>query len=362
MSSEDESGEKEFEPTQRKLDEERKKGEVPRSTDLNTAAAIGGLALVCVALGAPLLPAFAQPQMVLLDQAPEIAALFAQRATPLAGGLLAAVTLPLLPIFLIPMALVWAGLVAQRAVVFAPTKLAPKVSRISPIANAKNKFGRNGLFEFAKSLVKLVVISALLWQYLISRLEQIITSVHLGPGGGVLLLLWLVVEFLALVFVIMVVIGAVDFFWQRAEHQRRNRMSHKEMRDEIRQSEGDPFAKQKRRQRATEIATNQMLSRVAEADVVITNPTHFAVALRWDRGSLGAPVCLAKGVDEIAARIRERAIEAGVPIHADPPTARALHATLEPGDEVRPEHYEPVAAAIRFAEAIRRKARGRWQP
>ncbi len=362
MSEEDQSGEKEFAPTQHKLDEQRRKGEVPRSTDLNTAAAIGGLALVTFALGAPLLRAFVLPQVVLLDQAPDLAALVSERATPLVGGLMLAVALPLLPLFLVPMALVWAGLVAQRAVVFAPSKLAPKLSRISPVTNAKNKFGRNGLFEFAKSFVKLVVISALLWVFLVSRLERIITAVHLGAGGGVGVVLGLVVEFLALVFVIMLVIGAIDFFWQHAEHLRRNRMSHKEMRDEIRQSEGDPHAKQKRRQRGTEIATSQMLTKVAGADVVITNPTHYAVALRWDRSAPGAPVCVAKGVDEIAARIRERAQEAGVPIHADPPTARALYATLELGDEVRPGLYEPVAAAIRFAEAMRKKARNRWKP
>ena len=103
----------------------------------------------------------------------------------------------------------------------------------------------------------------------------------------------------------------------------------------------------------------QMMTDVPKADVVIVNPTHFAVALKWNRAPGSAPVCVAKGTDHVAARIRECARDAGVPIHSDPPTARALHASVEIGQEVQPEHYKPVAAAIRFAEDMRRKVRER---
>ena len=361
MSENDQSGEKEFEPTQRKLDEQRRKGEVPRSTDLNTAAAFAGLALSALAVGGASLAALGDTMVVLFDQAPMLAPLFASSGQTLSGGLLVAVAVPLLPFFVVPMVLVLASLFAQQAVILAPEKLKPKGSRISPLDNAKNKFGRNGLFEFAKSFVKLVVIAALLWLFVMSRMERIVATVYMAAGVAVTELLWLVIEFLGLVFLIMLVIGGIDFFWQRAEHLRKNRMSHKEMRDEQKQVEGDPHAKQKRRQRGAEIANNKMLAKVADADVVITNPTHYAVALKWDRSAPGAPVCVAKGVDEIAARIRERATEAGVPIHADAPTARALYAMVDLDAEIAPEHYQPVAAAIRFAEAMRRKARGRWQ-
>ena len=131
-------------------------------------------------------------------------------------------------------------------------------------------------------------------------------------------------------------------------------MSRKELTDETKNSEGDPHMKQQRRQKGVSIAMNQMLADVPEADVIIVNPTHYAVALKWDRLSPGAPVCVAKGVDLVAARIRERATEAGVPIHSDPPTARALHATLEIGQQVPHDHYKAVAAAIRFADRIRK--------
>ncbi|PSL15720.1 EscU/YscU/HrcU family type III secretion system export apparatus switch protein, partial [Shimia abyssi] len=120
---------------------------------------------------------------------------------------------------------------------------------------------------------------------------------------------------------------------------------------------GDPHIKQQRRQRAQEIATNQMLSDVPSADVIIVNPTHYAVALKWNRAPGEAPVCVAKGVDEVAKSIRECAHDAGVPIKSDPPTARALHAIVEIGHEVPPDLYRPVATAIRFAEAMRQKAK-----
>jgi flagellar biosynthetic protein FlhB len=136
-------------------------------------------------------------------------------------------------------------------------------------------------------------------------------------------------------------------------------MTRKEMTDEMKESEGDPHVKGQRRSRAIAIATNRMLADVDAADVVVVNPTHYAVALKWDRVRGDAPRCVAKGVDEVAARIRERATLAGVPIHRDPPTARALHASLEIGDEVARADWRAVAAAIRFAEKMRARARAR---
>ena len=359
MSTEEQGGEKEFEPTQRKLDEQRRKGEVPRSTDLNTAAAFLGLLLAALATGAGSLIGLADSALVLLDQAESLSAQFADNGRLSAGGLMVRVASAVAPVFVLPMLAVWAMLFAQRAVTFAPEKLQPKLSRISIISNARNKFGRKGLFEFAKSAVKLVIISTALWIFLMTRLPRVLGAMHLAPAMATGEQMRLVVEFLGLVFLIMVVMGAVDFFWQRAEHMRSNRMSHKELRDEHKQAEGDPYMKQQRRQRGQEIAAHQMLADVPKASVVIVNPSHYAVALQWSPTSAGAPVCIAKGVDEIAARIRERATEAGVPIHSDPATARALFATVRLGGEILPEHYRPVAAAIRFAEAMRKKARVR---
>ena len=166
-------------------------------------------------------------------------------------------------------------------------------------------------------------------------------------------------RFLFIVVLIAMVIGAIDAFWQRAEHHRKNRMTLKELRDEMKEVEGDPHVNAQRRMKAQELALNRMMQDVPGADVVIVNPTHYAVALKWSRASPGAPVCVAKGTDLVAARIREVAGEAGVPIHSDPPTARAVHAVVGIGEEIRADHYAAVAVAIRFAEDMRRKARAR---
>lgn len=358
MSHEDEA-EKEHDPSQRKLDEARRRGEVARSADLGVAAGYGGLLAVAAAGGAASLSAIGGAGMVLLDQAEALAPLVLAGGSAPAAGFAGAVALAAAPWFAAPALLVLAALFAQRALIFAPEKLRPRLSRIDPIATAKQKFGRNGLFEFAKSFAKLVLIAALLGWFMAGHLPHILAAQHLDPALATALLLGLVRDFLFLVLVTAAVLGAADYLWQHFEHRRRNRMSRKELTDEMKESEGDPHVKGRRRQRAWDIATNRMLAEVPQADVVIVNPTHYAVALKWRRGSRRAPVCLAKGTDEVAARIRAAAAGAGVPIHSDPPTARALHASVQIGREILPEHYRAVAAAIRFAERMRRRARER---
>lgn len=361
MSQDDEdSGEKEFEPTQRRLDEARRQGDVPNSHDLTTAAAYAGLVIAAFAFGAASIERLGTIGAAMLERADTLAPLMLTRSAPVAGGLFADAAGALVPWFALPCALAVAAVFAQNAWVFAPEKLAPRGSRISPIATAKHKFGPDGLFEFAKSAAKLAVISTVLWVYLGFRLPAVLGSVHLAPGPASALLGRLIIEFSMLVVVIFAAIGVLDFVWLRHSHRRNNRMSHKEMRDEMKQTEGDPHLRQTRRQRGYDIATNRMLVDVPKADVVIVNPTHYAVALQWDRQAGGAPRCVAKGTDEIAARIREAAATAGVPIHRDPPTARVLHASVAIGAEIRPEHYRAVAAAIRFAETMRARAGRSW--
>lgn len=357
--SEDDGTDKPHEATARKLDEARRKGELPKTADLTAVAAMAGL------LALALLPAGSVPGQValisraLLDRGERIGAQMLGGGSAAGGTLLRELGLALAPAALLPATLVLAVLFALRGLVFAPAKLAPKLSRISPMANAKQKFGPSGLFEFAKSTLKMVIYAVVLWAFLAGRLPGMMSAVAASPGQVLAELMRLVVEFLLLVAGIMAAIGALDYLFQRFDHLRRQRMSHQEMREEIKSAEGDPHVKHARRARATAIATNRMLDEVPKATVVVVNPTHYAVALRWSPADPGAPVCVAKGVDAVAARIRERAAAAGVPIHADPPTARALHASVEIGQEVRRAHYTPVAAAIRFAEAMRLKARQR---
>jgi flagellar biosynthetic protein FlhB len=244
-------------------------------------------------------------------------------------------------------------------VVFAAEKLAPKASRVSVLSNLRNKFGVDGLVEFAKAVVKLTAIATALFVYLSRRVDEIVGAAAADPRVIGALLTETLLALLAITAVIATVIGGADLVWQRISHARKLRMSLQEMKEEHRKSEGDGHVKAERRQRGQELALNQMLLDVPKADVVIVNPTHYAVALKWSRAKGSAPVCVAKGVDAVAARIRDVARTAGIPVHGDPATARALHATVEIGQEIRPEQYRAVAAAVRFADRLRRAAKGR---
>ncbi|SEN98987.1 flagellar biosynthetic protein FlhB [Pseudorhodobacter antarcticus] len=357
MSEDQSPSEKEHEPSQKKLDDARKKGEIPRSADLITAASYVGFFIAGSLLGGAALLKAGEAAKVLLGQADQLSTQMLAGAGNMTAGILATFALALSAFFLGPFFAAALMVVGQRSMMFTSSKLAPKLNRISPLAGFKNKFGRKGLFEFGKSTAKLLLISILLFAFLRFEAEGILGLIFLSPALSTALLMEKIMRFLALVALIASVIGGIDYFWQRMEHMRSNRMSRKEMEDEHKNSEGDPHMKAKRRQRAQEIATNSMLSDVAKADVVIVNPTHYAVALRWDKSSGRAPVCVAKGVDEIAARIREKAAEAAIPLHSDPPTARLLCANLAIGQEVHPDQYRAVAAAIRFAESLRTKMR-----
>ncbi|MCB2128890.1 MAG: flagellar biosynthesis protein FlhB [Rhodobacteraceae bacterium] len=358
--SENSDAEKEHEPSQKKLEDARKRGEVVKSPELSVAAAYAGLLLAAAGIGAPALLAAGSALETMIDRAEVVAPIIIGGGPALATGIVGASLVPLLPFFLGPAVAVLAVLFAQRAIVFAPEKLSPKLSRINPVANAKQKFGRGGLFEFAKSSAKLAIVSALLSIFLWRNMHRALTSQAQPPSAISAEAMTVIVEFLFLVLLISGSIAALDYLWQRSEFLRRNRMTRQEMLDELKQSEGDPHLRAQRRQRGEAIALNRMMADVPKADVVIVNPTHYAVALRWDRSSGRAPLCVAKGTDIVAGQIREAAAAAGVPIRSDPPTARAIFASVDIGAEIRPEHYAPVAAAIRFAEAMRLKARRRY--
>lgn len=362
MSDEDDT-ERPHDPSQNKLEKARERGEIPKSAELTAAVASAGFLMLTLLPGGWVAPELGALGYVLLDRADTIGPDLLSGGIAPASPVFLAVFWAMAPALLVPGGLVLATLFALRGLVFAPQKLAPKLSRISPLSNAKQKFGPSGLLEFAKSAVKLAIFCGLLWFYLWSRLPEILSTSALTGGLIVQTLGRLLVEFLAMIVGIMLLVGGVDTLFQHFDHRRQQRMSQKELRDEHKESEGDPHQKQHRRARAQEIASNRMLSDVPKASVIIVNPTHYAVALQWSMTQGGAPICVAKGVDETAAKIRELAAEHGIPIRSDPPTARALYATTKLGQEIAPEHYQAVAAAIRFAEAMRTKAgRHRAQP
>lgn len=358
MADEDEGSEKPFEATPRKIEEARKRGEVPISQDLITFSVYLGVLVIASLAGLWATSRIGSAMMTFLS-APEVLAeaVFGVGGRHGYDGVFWAVLGTIFVWFSLPFFLALFTAFVQGALVFAPTKLAPKLSRISPVSNAKQKYGREGLFNFFKSFFKLVVYSVVLGVVFRSRINEILVMPSLPVASNLALMAELCFRFLVAASIAILAISVADLAWQRAQFFRRQRMSLKELRDENKETEGDPHTKQARRQKAYDIATNQMLLEVPDADVVVVNPEHYAVALKWERSRGTAPTCVAKGVDEVAARIRTTAIENGVPIYRDPPTARALHSTVDLGEEIPVAHYRAIASAIRFADAIRDKAR-----
>ena len=357
---EDQGQEKSFEPTQRRLDQARERGDVPRSTDVNATASYLGLMAVMLAAGGATATRFVEKLAPFLGAADRLEGrILGPGGLQLSAGLLAEAAWAVAPLFIVPAALVLLSLLAQQAIVAAPDKLAPKLSRINPIETAKNKFGPTGLVEFAKSAAKMLAISTGVWLWLAAETPRLITLGAADARALPALLGDAMISLLTVIILIAGTIAAADYFWQRFDHQRKLRMSYEELKKDAKETEGDPYLRQARRRRAEELATNRMLLEVPKSDVVIVNPEHYAVALKWKRRPGAAPSVVAKGVDDVAASIRARAAEAGVPIHRDPPTARALYATVEIGREIPEEQYRAVAAAIRYAEDVRRRARER---
>lgn len=351
----DEQDDKQFDPTEQKLQRAREKGDIPRSTELNAAAMYLG---ACVTFGFAAIFAVRQwlpmaSRAMGADGWPVDGVFALGRSVAAYAGV--AITL----LAVVPAVLILVGLVTQRALIFSPEKLAFDIKRISPIKNARQKFGGDGLVQFVISLGKVVLVCAGGW-FLFSMLLDRIVSSALSGEAWITALATVLRQVLFLALAVSVIFTAPDMLWKWFDHRRKNRMSRKEMQDEFKDSEGDPHLKAARRQRAVDLAMKQMLTAVASADVVVVNPTHYAVALQWKRGSGKAPVCVAKGTDEVAARIRAKAREHGVPIWSDPPCARAIHAEVKIGQEIRREHFAAVATAIRFAEKMRQKAKAGW--
>lgn len=351
---------KQYDASEQKLRKAREQGDIPRSTELTAALMYLGAILCLIAAGGvglrywlPAAQQAASPEfgtgMVALADVFDIAGrLFQISALLLMFGLM------------IPAAIMLVGLIVQQGIVFSPQKLAFDIKRIDPMRNAAQKFGKSGLMNFAISASKAILVGVGAWFLLRGLLDMLsdaefMTDQQWVPGLGIVLR-----RVLLMALGISALFAVIDVLWKRHDHQMRNRMTRKEMEDEHKQNEGDPHLKAARRQKAIDIAMNKMLADVETADVVIVNPTHYAVALKWSRGSGHAPICVAKGMDEIAARIRERANAHKVPIWSDPPCARAIHAGVDIGDEIRPEQFAAVAAAIRFSEKMRQKARQGW--
>jgi flagellar biosynthetic protein FlhB len=234
--------------------------------------------------------------------------------------------------------------------------LRPDLSRLDPVQGMRRLFGVENLVEAGKSLLKIAVLGAAAWRVIASNLETLAAAPGRDPVVLPGLLLRQIVQLLIPLLLIQGVITAADLFWVRFRHARSLRMSRDEIRQETKETDGDPHVKAQRRQIRRARMRRRMMAAVPKATVVITNPTHYAVALAYDRAAHAAPRVVAKGVDEVAARIREVAAEHRVPVVANPPLARALY-RMELEAEIPAEHFQAAAEIIAYVWRLQGRMR-----
>jgi len=269
--------------------------------------------------------------------------------------LLPKIAMAVAPFFAVMIAAGVSGHMLQSRPSFSLDKIAPDFSKVSPLAGFKRLFGVEGWMNLVKGLAKIAVVGVAIWTQLWPErngLEAILSQSTAAVAGDMTRLLFKV---LMASLVSLGVIAGLDYFWQRMRFMARNRMSKQDVKEEYRQNEGDPTIKAKIRQLRHERARKRMMAAVPTASVVIMNPTHYAVALRYESGKMAAPVCVAKGIDALALRIRAVAEENDVPVVENPPLARALHAAIEIDDAVPPEHFKAVAQVIGYVMRLQGK-------
>jgi flagellar biosynthetic protein FlhB len=241
----------------------------------------------------------------------------------------------------------------QHRLVWSAESLKPKFSKISPGAGFKRIFGKQAAANFLKGLGKLIGLGAVMTMILWPERHRMEAMVKLDPAAMLGASTSLTIHLLGAVVAALAVVAIADYFFQYRSWFQRQKMSLQEIKEEFKQSEGDPHIKGKIRQLRQQRAKKRMMAAVPKASVIITNPTHYSVALSYERG-MSAPICVAKGVDNLAFKIREIAREHDIPIVENVPLARALYATVEIDQEIPTEHYHAVAEVIGYVMRLKR--------
>jgi flagellar biosynthetic protein FlhB len=355
MADEDDT-EKSEDPTQKRLDDALERGDVAKSQEVNTWFVLAGATLILLSFSGQMSTSLTTIMRGLIAHAHEIpvdGVGLVHMMRTVGMGTIAAIALPLSLLIFAAMA----GNMVQHRLVWSTEGLMPKLSKISPGAGFKRLFSKQAAANFLKGLIKLAlvgsVMSALLWP----KRHQLDGLVTMDPAIILILTKTLTLDMLGAVVAILAIVAAADYFFQYRTWYDRLKMSLREMKDEFKQSEGDPKIKAKIRQLRHQRMKKRMMTDVPKASVIITNPTHFAVALQYERG-MNAPICVAKGADNIALKIREIAAKHDIPIVENPPLARALYATVETDEEVPAEHYKAVAEVIGYIMRLRNGLRG----
>ena len=354
MSDTNDSASKTEDASPRKLQQARERGEVVKTPDVAPLFSLAAVASV-VAVGGgfmsrnlveTLTPFLAHPDAMSFDSNGGVAIMKSavMAAAPVVGVVMLAAC-----------AAGVAGNVIQTGLMFSPERLAFDPSKLSPMAGFKQVFGLDGFAQFLKSLLKVGLTGLLAWWVLNPHVSELEALASLEPAAMLTFAADILRRLVFAVAAFLLVVAGGDWFWQRQRFMHRMKMTKEEMKEDFKQSEGDPHIKARQRQLRNERARRRMMQQVPTATVVVMNPTHYAVALKYDQGDTPAPMCVAKGIDSLALKIREIAEEAGVPVLEDPPLARALYAAVEIDEIIPPAHYEAVAKIIGFILSAGRK-------
>jgi flagellar biosynthesis protein FlhB len=357
MSDENDSSDKTEDPTQKRLDDAHEKGDVAKSQEVNTWFVLAGATLVLSSFHgsigggilAPLRNLVANSWMIRTDGAGLMAL-----AQSLGYALIAALGVPFLMFAIAAIA----GNMIQHRLVWSGESLKPKFNKVSPGAGFKRIFGKQGVANFVKGLFKVIALGAVMTAVLWPERHRLEAMVRFDVSSIMVVTTSLTLQLMGAVVAMLAVVAIGDFFFQYRTWFERQKMSLQDMKMEYKQSEGDPHIKGKLRQLRQQRMKKRMMAAVPQASVIITNPTHYAVALRYERG-MPAPICVAKGIDTLALKIREIAGKHDIPIVENVPLARALHATVEVDGEIPVEHYHAVAEIIGYVMGLKRGLSGR---
>jgi flagellar biosynthetic protein FlhB len=344
------------EPTQKRLDEALKQGDVVKSSELSSFVMLAGGTLALALFAHNAATRFAADFTVFLASPGEMT-LDAGAMTGLMKRCVFgffAITGPAAGLMLIA---ALAGHLLQHRPFFSTEKIKPDLGKLSPVAGFKRLFGLDGIVNLVKGVAKIVLVGTAAFLAVWPERSRLASALDMNPLGIASLSLTLIGKMLIAALIVLAAIAALDYFYQRQRFMARHRMTRQELKDEVKQSEGDPIVKARIRQIRLERSKKRMIAAVPGANVVIVNPTHYAVALKYESGKMAAPVCVAKGMDHLALTIRKVAEEHDVPIVENPPLARALYAAVDLDEPVPPEHYKAVAQIIGYVMRLANKNR-----
>lgn len=356
----DSSQEKTEEPTQRRLDKSRDDGQVPRSRELGTMAVLmagaAGLLVFGGSMGAGMLDIMENNFSLSRDAVLEPAQML--RHLQQAAWHMGVLTLPLL--LTLSVAAI-AGTLGIGGLLLSGKSLLPKFSRMNPGKGLKKMFSQQSLVELVKSIAKVALVLTIALTVLNMRVGDLLAVTWEAPEPAVAHILWTIGWTFFLLSCSMIIIAAIDVPFQIYSHQKKLKMTKQEVKDEFKETEGKPEVKGRIRRLQMEMAQRRMMQDVPSADVVITNPTHYAVALKYDAKAMGAPVVVAKGADEIALKIAEIARANKVEVMQSPPLTRAIYHSTDIGGEIPGGLYIAVAQVLAYLYQLRQFRRGQGE-